>query len=174
MPAAAAADHSEVPRFMLVVAPLLMVLVVGVVLSLERADASSPLAGAWQADGFVVAATGATDEQVGTQLSRRWKFEERCELDGCRLWFTREAAGGRTERAPVTRVNGRLHAVFHIRTTGCGAPATGTITRSFDITVGPGARQLTAEETSASQFPGCVSGGVDRSTNTLRWIARRA
>ena len=174
MPAARAADASAMARATLVIAPLLMILVVGVVLSLERAHASSPLAGSWQANGFVVKASGATTEQVGMQLSRRWEFAERCGLDECRLWLEREAAGGRIESAPLTRVHGRLRAVFRLRTVGCGAPAAGTLTRVFDITVAPGARRLTAEERTEDRFPGCAAvGTTDRSTNTLRWIARR-
>ena len=175
MAAVRPADGSAMPRSMLVIAPLLMILVVGVVLSLERAHASSPLVGSWEAEGFVVKASGATTEQPGMQLSRRWEFQERCGLDECRLWLRREAAGGRVESAPVDRLHGRLRAVFTLRTVGCGAPATGTVTRVFDITVAPGARRLTAEERADSRFPGCATGGTtDRSTNTLRWIARRS
>jgi hypothetical protein len=163
-----------VPRATLVIAPLLMILIVGVTLALDRTHGSSPLDGIWQAHGLVTDATGVTNEPVGQELSRTWTFSERCVQRQCRLWLEREAAGGRSESAPVSRVRGTLHARFRLRTTGCGAPATGTVVRTFDITVAPGAKRLTAHEATRSTFPGCASGGTtDTGTNTLRWIARK-
>ena len=126
------------------------------------------------ADGTVTADSDPeTYQPVGTRITRRWVFSERCTEEQCQLWLTREVAGRRPEGAPVRRVRGKLHAVFRKSTPSCSADP-GGVTRFFDITVARGDGRLTATENTASTVPGCAPDGQsERSTSTVRWTARR-
>ena len=158
---------------MLVIAPLLLIALFAVVLS-TTGPAHNPLhttlEGRWQAHGTVTADSDPeTYQPPGTRIARSWVFSERCTNEQCRLWLTREVAGGRTEAAPVRRVAGKLHAVFRKSTPSCSADP-GSVTRFFDITVAAGAHRLTATEGTDARVPGCAP---ERSTSSVRWTARR-
>ena len=173
MPAAGGADGGEVPRYWIVLAPLLLIGLLAAVLSPTRVE-RSPLVGTWEAKGVVVSDSDPrTYQPPGTRFTRRWVFTERCAGRDCRLTLAREASA-RTETAPVRLAAGRLHAVFRVSRPGCRrarpAPSRATSTSMPR----PGGRRLSATETSRTVFPGCGPDGADAvSSSSVRWTAVR-
>ena len=165
--------RGEVPRYWILLAPLLLIGLFAAVL-VPSLPERSPLVGTWEAHGVV---TGDTDPRSiqprGTRFERVWEFTEKCTSRDCRLTLTRQALR-RSETAPVWLAAGRLHATFELSTPGCPGAPRGTIRRYFDFDPAPGGRRLTATETTRAVYPSCgADGAEDVSVSSVRWTARK-
>jgi hypothetical protein len=134
---------------------------------------STPLGGTWRADGVVGVSTGSDDQPSGTRLVREWMFFDKCTQGRCQLWLSRQSADV-FEDAPVHRRGDHLQAVFKRNTDGCGTPATGVLTRTFQISRTADGDLLDASEQVAANYPGCTLNGSDGYVrSSLTWKVRR-
>lgn len=176
MPGGAAADAwVVVPRYWIVLAPLLLIGLLWVVISptleTQHPDRTT-LEGRWVAEGTVEESFG--DSPAGTKVMREWKFERRCEAGRCVLWFSRQADEG-IESAPLTGQGSRLTATFEVRARSCTPDRPGVVKRRFELLAEPEYGRVTAHSTTDGTYPRCnVDGSDQRRRSAYRWTARKA